>query len=119
MVPTRVTKNIPIPPGVDTHTRLRVSGEGDPSRNGGPRGDCYCYVVVPEHPLFHRDGRNLLCQVPITYTQAALGAKIEVPTLDGRHLLEVPAGTQSGDHFQLPGRGMPDPRRRRPGDLIV
>jgi molecular chaperone DnaJ len=74
---------------------------------------------VREHPLFHREGPHLVCQVPITYTQAALGAKIEVPTLEGREELEIPAGTQPGDVFKLRGRGMPTPGQRAKGDLVV
>ena len=79
----RVSRKIEIPPGVDTGTRLRISGEGEPSPSGGPPGDCYCMIRVKEHPLFHRDGRDLICQVPISYSQAALGAQIKVPTLNG------------------------------------
>ena len=74
---------------------------------------------MTEHPLFQRRGQDLFCEVPISYTQAALGATIEVPTLDGREELQIPAGTQSGDVFTLKGRGMPDPRRRGRGDLLV
>jgi molecular chaperone DnaJ len=74
---------------------------------------------VRQHPLFHRDGQHLICQVPITFSQAALGASIEVPTLDGREELKIPAGTQPGDVFKLRGRGMPDLRQRSRGDLIV
>ncbi len=115
----RVTRDVKVPAGVDTHTRLRLQGEGEPSPNGGPPGDCYCFVTVKEHPLFKRDGPHLLCQVPIAYAQAALGAQIDVPTLDGRQELDIPRGTQSGDVFKLAGQGMPVPRRRGRGDLLV
>lgn len=115
----RVTREVKIPPGVDDNSRLRLQGEGEPSPDGGPRGDCYCFISVREHALFHRHGRDLICQVPISYPQAALGATVDVPTLDGREELEVPAGTQSGDVFRLKGRGMPDPRARHRGDLLV
>ncbi len=115
----RVTRDVKVPAGVDTHTRLRLQGEGEPSPNGGPPGDCYCFVTVKEHPLFKRDGPHLLCQVPIGYAQAALGAQIDVPTLDGRQELDIPRGTQSGDVFKLAGQGMPVPRRRGRGDLLV
>ena len=115
----RVTRDVKVPAGVDTHTRLRLHGEGEPSPNGGPPGDCYCFVTVKEHPLFQRDGPNLICQVPISYAQAALGAKIDVPTLDGRHELEIPSGAQSGDVVRVAGQGMPVPRRRGRGDLLV
>jgi molecular chaperone DnaJ len=114
-----VTREIKIPAGVDDQTQLRLSGEGDPSVDGGPPGDCYCVIRVAEHTLFQRKGQHLICQVPITYSQAALGATIEVPTLDGRESLHVPPGTQSGDFFTLRGRGMPDPRRHGRGDLLV
>lgn len=114
-----VTRDVKVPAGVDTHARLRLQGEGEPNPNGGPPGDCYCFVTVKEHPLFKRDGPHLICQIPIGYAQAALGAKIDVPTLDGRHELEIPSGTQSGDVFKLAGQGMPVPRRRGQGDLLV
>ena len=118
-VARRVTRKVDVPPGVDNGNHLRLNGEGEPSPSGGPPGDCYCTIHVAEHPLFHRDGRDLLCQVPIAYSQAALGATIEVPTLDGAESLDVPAGTQPGDTFTLRGRGMPDLQRRGRGDLHV
>ena len=118
-VQKKVTRKVDIPAGVDDRTRLRLSGEGEPSPNGGPPGDCYCFIHVAEHPLFQRRGQDLLCQVPINYPQAALGATIEVPTLDGRENLTIPAGTQSGEVFTLKGRGMPDPRHHGRGDLLV
>jgi molecular chaperone DnaJ len=114
-----VTREVKIPAGVDNQTRLRMQGEGEPSASGGPRGDCYCFITVKEHPFFHRDGQNLICQVPISYTQAALGAKLEIPTIDGREELSMPAGTQNGDVFRVKGQGMPDLRHRRHGDLLV
>lgn len=115
----QVSREVKVPAGVESGTRLRLQGEGEPSPNGGPRGDCYCVVSVREHSLFQREGPHLVCQVPITYSQAALGATIEVPTLDGRHEFEIPSGTQNGAVFQLPGLGMPIPRRRGRGDLVV
>jgi molecular chaperone DnaJ len=115
----KVTRKVDIPRGVDHGTRLRLGGEGEPSPDGGPPGDCYCQILITEHPLFQRDGKHLHCLVPITYTQAALGAKIEVPTLDGRHPLEIPPGTQPGDVFTLSGRGMPELHSRHRGDLLV
>jgi len=108
-----------MPAGVDNDSRLRMQGEGEPSPDGGPPGDCYCFIKVKEHPLFQRDGQHLICQIPISYAQAALGASIEVPTLDGREDLKIPAGSQSGDVFRLRGHGMPAPRQRGRGDLIV
>jgi molecular chaperone DnaJ len=110
---------IEIPPGVDTGMKVRVRGEGEPGDNGAPRGDLYCYLTVREHPLFHREGMNLICQVPITFAQAALGGEVDVPTLAGKKPLSVPAGTQSGEAFHLRSMGMPDPRNRSRGDLVV
>jgi molecular chaperone DnaJ len=118
-VPKRVSRKVDIPAGVDNGTRLRLGGEGEPSPAGGQPGDCYCMIQVKEHPLFHRDGRDLICQVPISYSQATLGAKIKVPTLNGAEQVEVPAGTQPGEVFTLHGRGMPDLRYRGRGDLHV
>lgn len=114
-----VSREVKIPAGVDDRTQLRLTGEGEPSPEGGAPGDCYCILRVADHPLFQRDGQNLICLVPITYSQAALGATIEVPTLDGKENLVIPRGTQSGDVFTIRGRGMPDPRRRGLGNLLV
>ncbi len=114
-----VRREVQIPAGVDDQMRVRLPGEGEPSPNGGPRGDCYCFITVREHPLFQREGQHLIVRVPISYSQAALGTKIEVPTLDGRHELKVPAGTQTGEVFKLRGLGIPSPRGRGVGDLLV
>ena len=114
-----VKLTVSIPGGVDTGDRVRVSGEGEPSPEGGARGDLYCFVHVREHPIFHRDGRQLIVDVPITYSQAVLGATIEVPTLTGREELTVPPGTPAHKTFVLRGHGMPDPRGGRAGDLYV
>ena len=118
-LPRKVSRKVDIPPGVDNGTQLRLSSEGEPSPSGGPPGDCYCVIHVKEHPLFHRDGRDLVCQVPITYAQATLGAPIKVPTLNGQEQVDVPPGTQPGEVFTLKGRGMPDVRYRGRGDLHV
>ena len=115
----RVVTDVQIPAGVDHGMRVRIPGEGEPSPNGGPPGDCYCFISLLPHTLFERDGQNLVCRIPITYPQAALGASIEVPTLKGREEVDIPPGTQSGDVFRLEGQGMPDPRRRGLGDLLV
>ena len=115
----KVKLDIPIPRSIDDGMRVRISGEGEPSPDAGQPGDCYCFVSVRKHRLFQRDGQHLILRLPITFTQAALGATIEVPTLDGRAELDVPSGTQSGDVFRLSGRGMPDPRGGRTGDLHV
>jgi molecular chaperone DnaJ len=118
-VQKKITRKVDIPAGVDNQSRLRLPGEGEPSPAGGPPGDCYCFIHVAEHPLFRRRGQDLFCEVPIGYCQAALGATIEVPTLDGREELHIPAGTQNGAAFTLKGRGMPDPRYRGRGSLVV
>jgi molecular chaperone DnaJ len=114
-----VTRKVDIPAGIEEGSRLRLGGEGEPSPDGGPPGDCYCLIHIQEHVLFQREGKHLLCQVPITYAQAALGAKIEVPSLDGRETVEIPPGTQSGEAFTLRGKGMPELRSRNRGDLLV
>ncbi len=110
---------VTIPAGVDDGMRVRVTGEGEASPDGGPVGDCYVFVTVKPHELFKRDGTNLILQLPISYTQAALGAEIEVPTLDGPQTLRIERGTQGGDVFNLRGKGVVDPRGGRPGDLLV
>ncbi|HEY2761679.1 MAG TPA: molecular chaperone DnaJ [Pirellulales bacterium] len=114
-----VFREVKIPAGVDHHMRVRLAGEGEPSTSGGPPGDCYCVINLQSHPLFERDGHDLICRVPINYSQAALGATIQVPTLEGAEEMEVPAGTQPGEVFKLRRRGMPDPRGRGKGDLLV
>ncbi|QDU58055.1 molecular chaperone DnaJ [Aeoliella mucimassa] len=114
-----VAIEVKIPAGVDDGMRVRITGEGEPSPNGGPPGDCYCFISVLSHPLFERQGPHLICRVPITYPQAALGCTLEVPTLAGRGEVKVPAGTQSGEVFRMSGRGMPDPRSHSVGDLLV
>lgn len=118
-VARRVKRDVQIPAGIDDQMRVRLPGEGEPSPNGGPRGDCYCFIAVKEHSLFQREGQHLVVRVPISYSQAALGATIEVPTLSGAHNLKIPPGTQSGEVFKLRGRGMPNPRGRDVGDLLV
>ena len=102
-----VRRDVAIPAGVDHQMRVRLAGEGEPSPDGGPPGDCYCVIHVDEHPLFQRDGQDLIVRLPIAFSQAALGATVEVPTLEGREPLEIPAGTQPGEVFRLRGRGMP------------
>lgn len=114
-----VVTEVHIPPGVDDGMRVRITGQGEPSPSGGPPGDCYCFVSLLSHPLFEREGQHLICRMPITYAQAALGCTLEAPTLTGKTEVELPPGTQSGDVFRLDGKGMPDPRRRGLGDLLV
>lgn len=110
---------VKIPAGVDDGMRVRLSGEGEPSPNGGPNGDCYVFISVTRHKLFHRDGNNLILEMPISYTQAALGGEIEVPTLEGSEKMKIERGTQSGDVFKLAGKGMPNPQGGPRGDLLV
>ena len=115
----RVSLEVSIPAGVDDGMRVRLAGEGEPVPGGGPSGDCYVFIRVKRHKLFHRDGSNLILQMPISYTQAALGAEIEVPTLDGPDKLKIPRGTQSGEVFKLTGRGLPNTQGGLTGDLLV
>lgn len=114
-----VTLQVKVPAGIDNGMQLCVRGEGEAGKQNGPRGDLYVDVRVKEHPLFERQGTQLLCRIPVTYTQAALGATLEVPLLRGTETLEIPAGTQPGEVFRLRGKGMPDPRGGRPGDMHV
>jgi len=118
-VAKKVKLDVTIPAGVDDGMQVRLAGEGQPSPDGGPRGDCYCYISLRKHPLFERNGTELHVQVPIAFTQAALGAEIEIPTLDGPDTLDIPAGTQSGEVFRIPSKGMTDPRTGRVGSLLV
>ncbi|MDZ7616750.1 MAG: DnaJ C-terminal domain-containing protein, partial [Patescibacteria group bacterium] len=118
-VPKQVTCKVDIPPGVDDRNQVRLAGEGEPSPNGGPPGDVYVSIRVREHPLFHREGQHLICQVPVGYSQAVLGATIDIPTLDGRQQVEIAPGTQSGEVLTLKGKGMPDPHHHMRGDLLV
>lgn len=113
------TLTIKIPAGVETGTRLRLSGEGEPGSSGGPPGDLYVVIGVKDHPIFARDGDDLLCEVPISMGQAALGTKIDVPTLKDRAPLKIPAGTQAGRTFRLKGLGIANIKGHRVGDLIV
>jgi molecular chaperone DnaJ len=110
---------IKVPAGIDNGMQLCLRGEGEPGTAGGPRGDLFVDVHVRPHPLFEREGSELVCHVPVTFSQLALGAAIEVPVLRGKHVLEVAAGTQPGDVVRLKGFGMPDPRGGRRGDLHV
>jgi molecular chaperone DnaJ len=110
---------VKIPGGVDTGTRVRLAEEGEPGENGGPPGDLYVVVQVKEHPIFHREEYEVLCEVPISFVQAALGATIEVPTLDGMMKMKVPEGTQSGKIFRLKHKGIPHLHGGARGDQHV
>jgi molecular chaperone DnaJ len=114
-----VERRVTIPAGVDRDVRVRLAGEGEPGGSGGPPGDCYCVIEIEDHPFLTRDGRDLHCEVPITFSQAALGATVEVPTLDGAKPLEIKRGTQAGDVIRVRGFGMPEVRGRGIGDLHV
>ena len=118
-VPKRRTVTIKIPAGVHEGQGIRVAGEGEPGRDGGPNGDLYCYVRIRPHEFLERDGNNLVAVVPISFTQAALGATIDVPSLNGTRQLKVPPGTQYGSLFRIRGQGLPDVRTGRTGDQIV
>ena len=112
------TLSVKVPPGVDTGDRIRLSGEGEAGADGGPSGDLYVQVSVREHEIFQRDGKNLYCEVPVGFVDAALGGELEVPTLDGRVKLKVPAETQTGKLFRLRGKGVAPVRGGAPGDLL-
>ena len=112
------TLSVKIPSGVDTGDRIRLAGEGEAGEHGAPAGDLYVQVHVREHPIFKRDGNNLYCEVPVSFTRAALGGEIEVPTLDGKVKLKVPQETQTGRLFRLRGKGVKSVRTGATGDLI-
>ncbi len=115
----RQKANIRVPRGTDTGLKLKLPGEGEAGVGGGPPGDLYIFLSVTSHPLFARDGDDLLCEVPISISQAALGTEINVPTMDGRAKVKIPGGTQSGKIFRLKGRGMPNLRGYGHGDQLV
>ncbi len=114
----RKTLSVKIPAGVDTGDRIRLTGEGEAGFSGGPPGDLYVQVEVREHALFQRDGRNLFCEMPLSFVDAALGGEIEVPTLDGRVKLKIPPETQTGKTFRLRGKGVTPVRGGSVGDLL-
>jgi molecular chaperone DnaJ len=113
------TLSVKIPAGVDDGDRIRLSGEGEAGRNGGPSGDLYVELRLSKHKIFERDGANLACEVPISFSTATLGGDVELPTLDGHVSLKVPAGTQSGKIFRLRGKGVTTVRDARKGDLFA
>jgi molecular chaperone DnaJ len=113
------TLSIKIPPGVDGGSRLKLRGEGESGASGGPPGDLYVDIQVAPHPLFIRDGLDIICEIPISFVQAALGADIDVPTLEGKVKMKIPAGTQSGKVFRLKGKGVRDVQGYRQGDQLV
>jgi len=111
--------NVKVPPGSMTGLKLKITGEGEAGFNGGPPGDLYIVLTVQDHPLFQRDGDDLICEVPISFPQAALGAELKVPTLEGNISMKVPTGSQTGQMFRLSGRGMPSIRGYGQGDQLV
>ena len=110
---------VKIPAGVHEGQAVRIAGEGEPGENGQPAGDLHCYIAVRPHPVFSRHNNDIVCQVPISFTEAALGGQIEVPTLKGTEKLEIPHGTQHGEVFKLKAKGLPDIRTSRTGDEVV
>ncbi|MEL6335976.1 MAG: molecular chaperone DnaJ [Pseudomonadota bacterium] len=115
------TLSVNVPPGVETGTRIRLAGEGEPGGAGGPPGDLYIFIDVAAHPIFERDGMNLYCRIPVPMVTAALGGEIEAPLLDGgRTRVKVPAGVQSGKQLRLRGKGMPALQRQGTmGDMYI
>ena len=111
-------RSIKIPAGVDNCDRVRVPGAGEAGRNGGPPGDLYVLVSVKEHPLFERSGQDLHCDMPVSFVTAAMGGSVEVPTLDGRVVIKIPAETQSGRVFRLREKGVESVRGHGRGDLL-
>ncbi|MFO7707603.1 MAG: molecular chaperone DnaJ [Desulfobacterales bacterium] len=118
---TRVSKrvSVKIPAGVDNGSRLRLNGEGEPGLQGGPSGDLYVFIHVQPHDFFERRDNDVICQVPISFVQAALGGAITVPTLEGERQLDIPKGTQPGDVFYFHGEGIPSLRTRKRGEQII
>ncbi len=112
------TLSVRIPAGVETGTTIRLTGEGELGNYGGPPGDLYVYLMVEEHALFQREGHDIVCAVPISFVQAALGAEIEVPTIAGSAKLKIPPGTQPGQTFRLKGKGFPHVRGLSVGDEV-
>jgi len=112
------TLSVKVPAGVDTDDRSRLSGEGEAGENGGPSGDLYVQIRVKEHNIFTRDGANLYCEVPISFSTACLGGELQVPTLDGKVVLKIPPETQTGKLFRLRGKGVKPVRGSAVGDLL-
>lgn len=108
-----------IPAGVHEGQAVRIAGEGESGEQGAPAGDLHCYIAIKPHALFSRHNNDLVCQFPITFTQAALGGMVDIPTLKGQEQMEIPAGTQHGEVFKLKGKGLPDVRSHRMGDELV
>lgn len=116
---TSVRLEVKIPAGIQNGSRIRFSGKGEPGLGGAPSGDLYVVANISPHPFFVRKGDNIYCEVPVTLTEATLGAKIQIPTIDGQSLLKIPPGTQGGQKFRLRGKGAPCLRATRRGDHFV
>ncbi len=112
------TLSVKVPPGVDSGDRIRLAGEGEAGEHGGPPGDLYVQVAVKPHDIFTREDSNLFCEVPISFVTAALGGELEVPTLNGKVMLKIPAGTQTGKMFRMRGKGVKPVRGGAVGDLL-
>lgn len=119
LIQKKRTISVKVPPGVDTGSRLKIRGEGEGGVNGTPPGDLYILIHVQEHAHFQRQETELVCEIPLSIPQAALGTELEIPTLDGNAKLKIPAGTQSHKIFRIRGKGMPDLHGRGHGDLHV
>lgn len=114
-----IEKTIKIPAGIDDGQKLRLSGMGNASTEGGPNGDLYVYISVKQHPFFERNGVDIICDVPVTFAKATLGGEIEIPTLNGKKTIKIPAGTQNDKMFKMKGEGIKNPRSPYTGDQIV
>ena len=112
--------SVNVPAGVETGTRIRLSGEGEAGVRGGPSGDLYIFIEIEDHKIFERDGLSLFCRVPVSMAAAALGGDIEVPTIDGgRSRVKIPQGSQSGRQMRLRGKGMPAIKSSQYGDMFI
>jgi DnaJ-class molecular chaperone len=113
------TVKVKIPAGVDTGSRVRLRGMGGTGQGNGPAGDLHIEITVREHPVFKRQGDNIIVEVPVTFGEAVLGAKIEVPTIDGIAAMTLPPGTQGGQRFKLSGKGFPSTKSGGRGDQLI
>ena len=119
LVRKRKTLKVNIPAGIDNGQTISLRGQGNAGKNGGPSGDLLIVVAVRQHDIFRREGTSILCEAPITFAQAALGAELEIPTIDGKVKYTIPEGTQSGTTFRLKGKGVPGMGGRARGDQYV
>ena len=118
-VPKKVTLSVPIPAGIENGSKLKLNGQGEDGVQGGPPGNLYVAIRVKPHEFFRRQGNDIICEVPISFPKAALGSEVEVPTLEGKIKLKIPAGTQSGKVFRIKNKGLPDLRGYAHGDLNI